>query len=124
MKYHCAGGRGLSSAPNSSSGKFYIQTVYIPSSCGDMKAKSENVTTNRYLVTLHLSPGENTLQHVKQLPGLNEVKIDEDYGLIAISPKRNLYTIRVSGEIDANRLMSLQPKVKGIFADVKIVPVK
>ncbi len=77
----------------------------------------------RFLITLHLTTGENTLHHVKQLSGLEGVDIDEDYGLVAISPKRNLYTIRVSGNIDAEKLISIQPKVKGIYADVNIVPI-
>lgn len=76
----------------------------------------------RFLVTLFLQPGENTLQHIKQLPGLEDLDIDEDYGLVAISPKRNLYTVRVRGDIDADRLLSIQPKVKGIFADAKVAP--
>lgn len=89
-----------------------------------MSGNSEDVKTKKYLITLYLQPGENTLQYVKQLPGLKELNIDEDYGLINISPKRNLYTIRTSGEIDANKLMSIQPKVKGIYPDVKIAPMK
>ena len=78
----------------------------------------------RFLITLHLQPSENTLQHVKQLPGLEELDIDDGFGLIAISPKRNLYTIRASGDIDAEKLMSTQPKVKGVHADVKVAPIK
>ncbi|MCK4486769.1 MAG: hypothetical protein KAU38_08425 [Desulfobacterales bacterium] len=78
----------------------------------------------RYLVTLHLLPDENTMEYVKQLHGIRELKLDEDYGLVLISPKRNLYTIRVSGDIDPDNLMSIQPKVKGVYADVKIAPIK
>ncbi len=76
------------------------------------------------LVTLYLLPGENTMEYVKQLPGLEKLDIDKDYGLVVISPKRNLYTIRVLGEIDAEKLMSTQPKVKGVYVDLKFVPVK
>lgn len=75
------------------------------------------------LITLDLLPGENTMKHVKQFSGLEKLDIDEDYGLVVISPKRNLYVIRVSGEIDIDRLMSMQPKVKGVYADLKVVPV-
>jgi len=78
----------------------------------------------RYLITLQLLTGENTLESVKKLPGLKELKIDEDYGLVLISPKRNLYTIRVSGDLDSDTLMSVQPKVKGVYADVKVAPIK
>jgi len=78
----------------------------------------------RYLITLQLLTGENTLESVKKLPGLKELKIDEDYGLVLISPKRNLYTIRVSGDLDSDTLMPVQPKVKGVYADVKVAPIK
>lgn len=77
----------------------------------------------RYLVTLHLLPGENTLEYVRELRGLKELKIDEEYGLVLISPTRNLYTIRVSGDIDSDELMSVQPKVKGVYGDVRIAPI-
>ncbi len=76
------------------------------------------------LITLHLLPGENTLKYIRQLPGLEKLDIDENYGLVLISPKRNLYTIRVSGDIDSDKLLSIQPKVKGIYPDVKITPLK
>lgn len=76
----------------------------------------------RYLITLHLVPPENSLQHVKQLPGLKDVEIDEDYGLILISPKRDLYTIRASGNLDPDKLMSMQPEVKGVYIDVRVAP--
>jgi hypothetical protein len=78
----------------------------------------------RYLITLQLLTDGNTLESVKQLPGLKELKIDEDYGLVLISPKRNLYTIRVSGDLDSDTLMFVQPKVKGVYADVKVAPIK
>jgi hypothetical protein len=78
----------------------------------------------RFLITLYLLPNENTIQFVKQLPGFKEIEIDEDYGLIVISPKRNLYVVRVSGDIDPDKLMSIQPKVKGVHTDVKVVPTK
>jgi len=77
----------------------------------------------RYLVTLHLLPGENTLEYVRELRGLKDLKIDEEYGLVLISPTRNLYTIRVSGDIDSDKLMSVQPKVKGVYGDVRIAPI-
>ncbi len=91
---------------------------------GNVGSNSEKATVKWFLITLHLLPGENTLQHVKQLPGLEDLDIDENYGLVIISPKRNLYTIRVSGDIGADKLRSVQPKVEGIYADVKVVPIK
>lgn len=78
----------------------------------------------RFMIKLYLQPGENTMQQVKQLPGLEKLDIDTDYGLILISPKRNLYTIRVSGDIDIDRLMSKQLKIKGIYPDIKGAPIE
>lgn len=76
------------------------------------------------LITLHLLPGENNLDYVKQLLQNENLDIDDGYGLVVISPKRNLYTIRVSGDIDTNKLLKRQPKVEGIYADAKISPIK
>jgi len=52
--------------------------------------------------------------------GLQGVEIDEAYGLVLISPKRQLYTIRVSGAIDAERLIAEQPEVKGVHGDTRV----
>lgn len=75
-----------------------------------------------YLITLHLPPPRGSLQQVKQLAGLKGVEIDEDYGLVLISPRRHLYTIRVTGPVDADQLMAEQPEVKGVYPDVRIGP--
>lgn len=78
----------------------------------------------RTLVTLKLLEHENSLQFVQQLPGLTELEIDKDYGLVLISPKRKLYTIRVKGVVDAERLMSIQSKVEGVYGDARVAPIK
>jgi hypothetical protein len=69
-------------------------------------------------------PGENTLDYVKQLFQHENLDIDEGYGLVVISPKRNLFTIRVFGDIDAKKLQNRQPKIDGIYGDVRIAPIK
>lgn len=76
----------------------------------------------RYLITLELEAPNNSLLYVKQLSGIRELEIDEDYGLVPISPKRNLYVIRVSGDLDTNQIMSIHPAVKGVHGDVKVEP--
>ncbi len=82
----------------------------------------KQVRTMRYLITLHLSPPNNSLNYVKQLDGIKDLNIDEDYGLVLISPKRDLYVIRVSGEMDSQKLMAMQPLIKGVHGDIKIAP--
>ncbi|NEO20250.1 MAG: hypothetical protein F6J94_27420 [Moorea sp. SIO1F2] len=76
----------------------------------------------RYLITLNLPPPNNSLEFVKQLDGIKDLEIDEDYGLILISPKRDLYVIRVSGDMDSQKLIAIQPLVKGVHGDIKIAP--
>jgi hypothetical protein len=74
-----------------------------------------------HLVTLKLAPPHNTLRHVRGLPVLENLAVDEAYGLVAISPKRNLYVIRVSGEIDRDSLLAVA-EVHAVHADVRIAP--
>jgi hypothetical protein len=74
----------------------------------------------RYLLTLKLDPGHNSLQDVQAFPGLKNLEIDENYGVINISPKRSLYVIRVAGEIDPQQLMLSQPQIKGVHGDAKV----
>jgi hypothetical protein len=75
-----------------------------------------------YLITLELQAPYNSLESVRKLAGLVDLEIDIDYGLVLISPKRNLYAIRVWGDLDPANLMSVQPAVKGVSSDPKIKP--
>jgi hypothetical protein len=79
---------------------------------------------NRYLVTLELTSDQSSLEYVKELPGLANLQVDEKFGVINISPKENLYVIRVSGELDPEQLMSNQPQVKAVHGDAKIGAMK
>lgn len=72
------------------------------------------------MIKLELEPGEASLSRVSELQGLKDLNIDETFGLTCISPKRNLYTIRVSGDVDRDALMAVQPKVKGVYGEMKI----
>ncbi len=78
----------------------------------------------RYLITLYLEPPDNNLDYVKQLQGLKGLEIDNAYGLVLISPKRNLYTIRASGDVEPESLMSMHAEIKGIYPDTRISTVK
>ena len=75
-----------------------------------------------YTIKLQLVPPNNTFDYVRRIHGLDELNIDEDYGLVSISPKRGLYIIRVLGDIDINRIRAL-PEVKGVYGEVRIAPI-
>ncbi len=75
-----------------------------------------------YIIKLQLFPPNNTFDSARRIPGLDVLTIDEDYGMVSISPKRGLYVIRVSGDVDINRIRDL-PAVKGVYGDVKISPI-
>lgn len=71
------------------------------------------------LITLHLLPPYNTLEYVRALPVLEDLPIDVGYGLVPISPKRNLYVVRIEGDFDREALIAV-PAVEGIHGDVRV----
>lgn len=73
-----------------------------------------------YLVTLELKNGENSIEDIKQMEGLKDLTIDEEYEVVTISKKRNLYVVRVKGELNIDKLKKSQPKVYGVYSDTKI----
>jgi hypothetical protein len=101
--------------------RFNLTLTLLPQSPA-YHSNSKPSETMQYLITLHLQPPNNSLQYVKQLSGIRELEIDENYGLVPIAPKRDLYVIRVCGDLDPNQLMSIQPAVKGVHGDVKVEP--
>ncbi|MEH6472749.1 MAG: hypothetical protein V7752_16015 [Halopseudomonas sp.] len=76
----------------------------------------------QHIITFQLSPPNSTLDYVRSLPGMSGVEIDESYGLVAISPKRQLYVVRASDPIDQDSVLAI-PEVKGIYGDVNIAPI-
>ena len=76
--------------------------------------------STKHLLKLRLSPGEASMDVVRKLEGISDLSIDEDYGLICLSPKRRMYSIRVLGPIDQDQLKDKQPRVLGVFGEVKI----
>ena len=74
-----------------------------------------------YLVTLKLgaSGPDATVAKVRAIPGLEELDIDDAYGLVCVSPKRGLYVVRVRGDLDES-LVSTVEEVTGVHGEVKI----
>lgn len=74
----------------------------------------------RSLIKLELEPSLADLTAVRQLKGLQNLQIDDGYGLVCISPKRRLYVIRVIGAVDADRLQAAQPRIRGLYGEVRV----
>ncbi len=75
-----------------------------------------------YMIKLKLDRPNSTLDYVRHIRGLDEVDIDEDYGIVSIDPKHGLYVIRVIGEIDTNKVRALS-MVRGVYGDVRIAAI-
>ena len=71
------------------------------------------------LITLELLAPDNTLDYVCALPVLKDVVVDREYGLVLVSPKRNLYVIRVDGKPDRERLLQ-DSHIRAVHGDVRI----
>jgi hypothetical protein len=77
---------------------------------------------NRVLVTLELQPSDADFDAVKRRLALNDDEVDADYGLVSISPRRNLYVVLVDPEAAARFADS--SLVKRVSADVQIEPAR
>ena len=75
-----------------------------------------------YIIKLKVDEPNNTLSYIRRIAGLDELKIDEDYGVVPIDPKHGLYVIRVLGEIDADKVRALSI-VRGVYGDVRVAPI-
>ena len=77
----------------------------------------------RYLITLRLDADDATLAHARALVEPYGLKVDTDYGLVSISPKRGLYVVRVEGDPEDADSVALSEEVAGVHGDVKIAPI-
>ena len=75
-----------------------------------------------YMIKLKLEQPHNTVNDVRRIGELDELNIDEEYGVVPIDPKHGLYVIRVRGEVDANKLRALGI-VRGVYGETRVSPI-
>jgi hypothetical protein len=72
----------------------------------------------KVMMTLQLDPKEADLPHVRSKLGLKKDEIDEQFGIVNISPKEHLYCVLLEEETAA-RVSGLD-WVKGPYSNPKI----
>ena len=79
-----------------------------------MTGASQEKSAERVMLTLELADAEANLDAQKRRLGLTDDEVDEEFGLVEISPRRHLYTLladtaaaaRVRGEEGVQRISS------------------
>lgn len=72
------------------------------------------------MVTLKLDPEQVSLAQVRESLGIDAEEIDDDFGVIAVEPEKNLYAVLVEQDT-ANRVRDTKG-VDGPFSNPKIEP--
>lgn len=72
------------------------------------------------LIKLRLPDEAATFNAVQQLPGLKDVDLDVNYGLVCINPKENLFVVRASAINRMEERQKLSPEIIGGFGDIRI----
>lgn len=72
------------------------------------------------MIKLRLEKERASFSEVRNIPGLDSVQLDEDYGLICIDPAEDLYVVRTTPDsCDLGRLQDI-PEVIQVYGDIRI----
>lgn len=75
---------------------------------------------SKVMVTLKLDPEHASLEEVRESLGIGSEEIDDEFGVIAVSPEESLYAVLVEPET-ASRVQGIEG-VEGPFSNPKIEP--
>lgn len=78
------------------------------------------VDMSKVMVTLKLDPDDASVDHARDLLGIDDAAIDHDFGVIAVSPDDNLYTVLV--DEGAAKDMQTGDGIAGPFSNPRIEP--
>jgi len=72
------------------------------------------------MIKLRLRDVGSDLASVRALPGLDGLRLDERFGVVAINPRESLYVVRTDKIDDIERRRELSPEILGAYGDVRI----
>ena len=72
------------------------------------------------MIKLQLPDETADFEAVQQLPGLQGVNLDCDYGLVCIHPRKQLFVVRAEAVSRLEERRELSPEIVGSYGDVRI----
>ncbi len=72
------------------------------------------------LIKLRLPASMKDLASVQALPGLVDLTLDPEFGLVPISPRDSLYVVRTDFVNDLGRRRQLSPEIIQTYGDIRI----
>ena len=72
------------------------------------------------MIKLRLSSPSPRLEHVRALPGVAGLDLDQRFGVVCISPKESLYVVRVDAVDNFDGRRKASPELLEVYGDVRI----
>jgi hypothetical protein len=72
------------------------------------------------MIKLKLTSPSPSPDHVRVLPGMAGLDLDQRFGVVCISPKQSLYVIRVEAVDNFESRRRASPELLEVYGDVRI----
>jgi len=72
------------------------------------------------MIKLKLPPSTRDLASVQALPGLVDLPLDDQFGLVPINPRESLYVVRTDAVDNLDRRREATPEIIEAYGDVRI----